>query len=278
MMDLKGKIIVLTGATSGIGKVTACELGAYGANLVLPVRDMMKGENLKQEIEKKNPQANVDIFHCDLASFESIRSFVSRFRKNYQQLHVLVNNAGVWETKRKLSVDGIEMHFAVNHLAPFLLTNLLLDIIIKSSPSRIINTSSNAHRRARLQFEDIEFSKKYSHIMAYSQSKLANILFTKKLSQKLRSNGTTVNCFNPGLVNTAIFDSMPFIKILMRPFMKSPEKGAQTLIHLCISPELSKISGEYFENKKPGKPNHLALRKDVADRLWKISEKYIGMQ
>jgi NAD(P)-dependent dehydrogenase (short-subunit alcohol dehydrogenase family) len=277
-MDIKDKICLITGATSGIGKETALELAARHAVLVLPVRDIMKGETLKDEILEMTPEAQIEIMPCDLASFESVRSFADAFKTKYQQLHVLINNAGLWEYNKKLSDDGIEMTIAVNHLAPFLMTNLLLETIKTSAPARIINVSSESHRRGTINFNDIEFSRKYSGIKAYGQSKLANILFTKKLSQILKGTGVSVNCLHPGFVKTSIFDTLPRpVFWMMKPFMITPRKGAETTIYLATSDDAANFRGEYFVDCKPKKPNKEALRKDIADRLWDISADYVGL-
>ena len=277
-MTLKGKICIITGATSGVGKETAKALAKKGATVVLPVRNSMKGDTLKDEILAETPDAKLDFMHCNLASFESIRQFAKEFKAKYNKLHILINNAGIWESKRNLSEDGIEMNFAVNHLAPFLLTHLLLDTIKKSAPARIINVASNAHKYSKMNFPDLEFEKKYSSMKSYSQSKLANILFTKKLSQQLHGSGVTANSLHPGVVKTNLFDKMPgFMVKIMGLFMISPVKGAQTTIYLATSPDVEKTSGEYFSESKRKKPSSEALRQDVADKLWGISEKYVGI-
>ncbi|MBW6480081.1 MAG: SDR family oxidoreductase [Bacteroidales bacterium] len=277
-MNLQGKVCIVTGATSGIGKETAKAIAAKGATVVLPIRDSLKGDILKDEILKQNPDAIIDLMHCNLASFDSIRNFVREFKIKYDKLHLLINNAGIWETKRNLSEDGVEMNFAVNHLAPFLLTNLLLDTLKDSSPARIVNVSSDAHRTGKINFADIELEKSFSSFKSYSQSKLANILFTKKLSQLLKGKGVTVNCLHPGVVSTGLFEKMPrLVTALMKPFMLTPAKGAETSIYLATSPEVEKTSGEYFAKKKPKKPAPEALRQDVANKLWDVSEKYVGL-
>ncbi len=277
-MDIQGKICLITGATSGIGKETAKVLAAKGAIVVLPIRDSLKGDILKDEILEQTPDAKIELMHCNLASFDSIRSFVKEFKSKHDKLHLLVNNAGIWETKRNLSEDGVEMNFAVNHLASFLLTHLLLDTIKKSAPARIINVSSEAHRNGKINFADLEFEKSFSSFKSYSQSKLANILFTKKLSQQLKDTGVTVNCLHPGVVSTGLFEKMPgFFTTVMKPFMLTPTKGAETSIYLATSPEVEKITGEYFVKKKPKKPATVALRQDVANKLWEVSEKYVGL-
>ena len=278
-MDLKDKTCIITGATSGIGKVTALAVAAEGCRLVLPLRNMQKGEALKEEILQKTGNEHVELFPCRLDSFESIREFAGKFREKYSGLHLLVNNAGLWEMKRKTSEDGIEMNFAVNHLAPFLLTNLLLDVIKKSSPARIINVASEAHRQGKMRFDDLEGEKKWSGFRSYAQSKLANILFTRKLSAMVAENGITVNSLHPGVVSTRLFDKMPpFLRGIFRLFMISPEKGAQTSIYLATSPEVEKTTGKYFAKKKIKKPNAEALSDANADKLWEVSLRYTGLE
>jgi len=276
-MDIKNKVCLITGATSGIGKHAAFELAAKGAILVLPVRDVSKGESLLGELKAKVPGVQAEIMYCNLASLASVRAFAEEFKQKYQQLHVLINNAGMWQRVRKESEDGIELNLAVNHLAPFLLTNLLLETMINSSPARIINVSSDAHRRSTIDFSDIESSTKYSPLRAYSQSKLANILFTKKLSQMLKGTGVTANCMHPGVVRTAFFDPLPApILWCIKPFMVSARQGAQTIIYLATSQEVENAGGEYFVKCKPRNPSKDALRKDFADWLWEVSSNYVG--
>ncbi len=277
-MERKGKVCLITGATSGIGKETAKSMAAGGFTLVLLVRDSMKGDLLVEELKALYPEATVDIMHCNLASFASIRGFASKFKSRYNRLDVLINNAGVWETKRNLSEDGIEMNFAVNHLAPFLLTNLLIDVMKSSAPARIINVASEAHKYGSIYFDDPEFEKKYSMVKSYAQSKLANILITKKLSQQLRGSGVTVNCLHPGFVKTRLFEKMPrVITGLLTPFMISAERGSQTTLFLATSPEVGGVSGEYFVKSKSVQPRPEALRQDIADRLWELSMNYTGL-
>jgi len=277
-MDLNNKVCLITGATSGIGKETAKAFAARGAKLVLPVRDSLKADILKDEILEQTPGADLKFMHCNLASFQSVRDFAREFQQNYSQLHVLINNAGIWETRRNLSDDGVEMMFAVNHLATFLLTNLLLGTMKKSAPARIINVSSNAHRQSKIYFEDIEFEKNFSSLKAYAQSKLANILFTRKLAQVLQDSGVTANSLHPGFVSTKLFEKMPgFLVALLSPFMISPKKGAQTTIYLATSPDVKEVSGSYFVKSKPQKPSSEAMKQDIADQLWQISENYVGI-
>ena len=271
-MNLNSKICIITGATSGIGRETAIALAGKGATLVLPVRNLLKGKELKEEIYSKTGNSRVDIMECDFASLLSVRNFSSAFLNKYDRLHILINNAGLWESKPHKSHDGIELTFAVNHLAPFLLTNLLLDVMKKSAPGRIVNVSSEAHRSGRMKFDDLEGKKSWNSLRAYGQSKLANILFTVKLAEILKDHNITVNCLHPGVVATNLFTLLPkFLMKFASLFMLSPEKGAQTTIFLATSPEIGNITGQYFSKKKIKRTTSEARDKEVADRLWEIS-------
>jgi NAD(P)-dependent dehydrogenase (short-subunit alcohol dehydrogenase family) len=219
---------------------------------------------------------------ADLSSKTSIHQLAKEYANDHQRLDVLVNNAGVFLAKRTTTTDGIEYTFAVNHLAPFLLTNLLIDILKASSPSRIITTSSIAHKGARIDFDDIEFEKRpYSGIKAYGQSKLANILFTKELARRLEGSGVTANCFHPGAVRTNLLHHNPWYYQLIWTaagvFFLSPEKGADTAIYLASSQHVEGITGEYFGKRKQVESSTEANDEKVAARLWKISEKLTGV-
>ncbi len=274
-MKLKNKTAIITGATSGIGRVTAIDIAREGARMVLPVRNIEKGKALKDEIEKETGNTNVEIMHCNLASLDSVRQFAKDFQKKHDKLHLLVNNAGLWETKRKESDDGIEMNFAVNHLAPFLMTNLLLDTIKKSAPARIISVASNAHKYGKMRFNDLEGKKSWGSMQSYAQSKLANILFTRRLARDLEGSGVTANCLHPGVVNTQLFSKLPgVIQKISSLFMITPEKGAQTSIYLATSPDVENITGEYFDKQKIAKTTAHARDMQVADTLWEVSKEY----
>ncbi len=278
IMELQDKTAIITGATSGIGRVTALAIAKEGIQLVLPVRNIEKGESLKDEIKRETGNRNVDVMPCDLASMSSIRQFAAEFEKKYSTLHLLINNAGLWEAKRKESDDGIEMNFAVNHLAPFLMTTLLLDTIKRSAPSRIISVASAAHKYGKMRFNDLEGKKSWGSMQSYAQSKLANILFTRRLARELEGSGVTANCLHPGVVNTQLFSKMPgFMQKIFGLFMISPEKGAQTSIYLATSPEVEIISGEYFDKKKIAKTTAHARDMQVADMLWEASKEYCGL-
>ncbi len=277
-MAIDGKIIVLTGATSGIGEDAAFLLASMGTLLVLPVRNMEKGENLKREIIERTGNSNIHLMECDLASFTSIRNFASDLKKRFNKLHVLINNAGIWERDRKETVDGIEMNFGVNHLAPFLLTNLLLDELRTGAPSRIINVSSTAHRYGKINFDDPEGKKRFCSIIAYGRSKNANILFTRRLARMVEKDGITVNCLHPGFVSTHLFDRLnPLIRYGGRLFMISPHKGAETIVYLASSDEVEGVTGEYFARKKIRKPSASARDDAAAEKLWELSRKYTGI-
>jgi NAD(P)-dependent dehydrogenase (short-subunit alcohol dehydrogenase family) len=276
MWDISAKVCLITGGTSGIGRQTAKELCRLGARVVITYRDEQKKLETQKWIEAETG-AKIDAFACDLSSFDSIRRFATEFKAHYPNLHVLINNAGIWETHRKLSQDGIELNFATNHLGPFLLTNLLLETIKNSTPARIINVSSGAHQSAGVNFDDIEMKNNFSGYKAYGQSKLANILFTKLLVEKVDRLNITVNCLHPGVVSTNIFKNMGKIGVaLMKPFMITPEKGALTSVYLATSEEVCFISGKYFSGKKVVNSSSISQDREVAQKLWDLSTKYVG--
>lgn len=274
---MNDKICLITGGTSGIGKETAIALAEKGAHIVLTARNMAKGELVKKEITEKTGSETVDVMECDLSSLKDVKKFTDTFLIKYKKLDILINNAGIWETKRKESADGIELTFAVNHLAPFLITNELLGILKQSKDARIINVASDAHRYGTINFKDIEMKKSFSHMKAYSQSKLANILFTKELARRLEGDSVTVNCLHPGVVATQLFDNMgSIVKSVFSFFMISPKKGAETTIFLASSPDVTNISGEYFKKKKPVRSSSESYDQNISEKLWKLSEDYIS--
>lgn len=281
-MDLENKICVLTGSTSGIGRPTALALAAKGIQLVLPVRNMQKGRMLKNEILQKTGNKQVHLYICDLSSMDSIRNFCDTFRDRYRHLHILINNAGLWENRRRESQDGIELTFAVNHLAPFLMTHLLLPLIKKSSPARIINVSSIAHMAGRIHLSNPELKgiwRPWTGFRAYAQSKLANIHFTRKLAGMIKDREVSVNSLHPGVVDTGLYAQMPsFFKPLARRLFASAEKGAQTLIYLALDPAVGKLTGQYFVGQKPRRIAPHALDESVAESLWQLSCDYAGLE
>lgn len=275
-MNLKEKNVIITGATSGIGRETAIALARENSSIVMPVRDIEKGERIKKQIIGRSGNPAIYVMECDLASFDSIRSFSADYKKRFGQLHVLINNAGIWKQERDETRDGIEMNFGVNHLAPFLLTSLLLDELRSGAPSRVINVSSEAHRYTRMNFDDPEGKKKFSSFQSYGQSKLANILFTRYLAGMLRKDGVTVNCLHPGVVDTNLFENMnPLLRKISGLFMTSPRKGAETTVYLATSPDINGQTGRYFVRNKDKKPSRAALDEKSAEKLWELSMKYV---
>jgi len=271
---LKNKIILITGATSGIGKETAIGLARLGATIIITSRDDLKGEKVRKELIKTTNNKNIHILKCDLASFQSIRNCYMEYKSKYDRLNVLINNAGVWDFKRRESKDGIENIFATNYLAPFLMTNLFLEILKKSSPSRIINVTSGMHY-GTINFNDIEFKNHFSGAKAYRQSKLAMILFTRFLAKKLEGTGVTVNTAHPGMNKTDLGrDAGGFSKLIFKMMGKNPKIGAETIIYLASSSNVKNISGEYFAKKKIKKSSKESYNMQLAKKLWNISEEY----
>jgi len=270
------KTILITGATSGIGKEAAKKLAAAGHEIVFTSRDARKGSEAKKEIISFSKNSDVEFYLCDLASFNSIEGFSKQFHENYNRLHVLINNAGVWKRRREISRDGIEYTFAVNYLAPFLLTNLMLDILIKSAPSRIINVASALHH-GKIRFDDPEFSHSYSGWRAYAHSKLALILFTRLLADKLKEKNVEVYALHPGLISTNLGREASFpTKIMFRIFGRKASKGADAIVYLVESEEVRGLSGEYFSGRRVAIASGETYNMDVARKLWKMSERYIG--
>jgi NAD(P)-dependent dehydrogenase (short-subunit alcohol dehydrogenase family) len=284
---IEGKTCLITGSTSGIGKQIAIGLAKLNGNVVLVGRKKDRCEATVDEI-KRNLSTNtkkdrISYLLADLSSQASIRELAEEFLSSHGSLDILVNNAGVFLHKRFTTVDGLEYTFAVNHLAPFLLTNLLFERIKASTPSRIITTSSVAHRGAQINFDDLQFEKRrYTGVKAYSQSKLANILFTKELSRRSTGSGVTSNCFHPGGVRTNLVQTAPwyyrFIWAIVTPFLISPWKGADTAIYLASSSEVEETSGKYFVKRRDVRISDPAEDHNSAVRLWKISEELTGIR
>jgi NAD(P)-dependent dehydrogenase (short-subunit alcohol dehydrogenase family) len=284
---IEGKTCLITGSTSGIGKQIAIGLAKLKANVVLVGRKKARCEATLEEIRRNvstdSNKNRISYLLADLSSQASIHQLANEFLATHESLDVLVNNAGVFLPKRFTTVDGIEYTFAVNHLAPFLVTNLLFEGIKASSPSRIITTSSVAHRGAHINFDDLQFERRrYNGLKAYSQSKLANILFTKELSRRSKGSGVTSNCFHPGGVRTNLVQSGPWyyrlIWAIVSPFLVSPWRGADSAIYLASSSEVERISGKYFVKRKEVGLSDSADDYDAAVRLWKISEELTGIR
>lgn len=280
---MKGRICMVTGANSGIGKITALELARMGANVVMICRNVEKGEEARKEIVKKTGNQSCELLLADFSSQSAVRKLVHDFKLKYHKLHVLINNIGTIIPMKTFTEDGLETTFAVNHLGCFLLTNLLLDIIKKSAPARIINVSSEAHRDGAIDFSNLNGERRYNLYKAYAQSKLANILFTYELTRRLEDTKVTVNCLHPGMVRTKIWQKSVrslFMKAFMRIFslfLKSAREGAQTPIYMASAPELESISGKYFIGKKMVLSSSVSYNEKLAKQLWEVSEKLVGI-
>ncbi len=269
--------MLITGATSGIGKEIARGLARLGATVVFTTRDDQKGAKTREDLIQSTGNTNIDMLHCDLASLDSIRACVLEFKRKYAQLHVLINNAGTWDFTRRESKDGIENIFATNYLAPFLMTNLLLDVIKQSNPSQIINIAAGLHR-GTIHFDDIEFKQGFSGLKAYSQSKLALILFTRLLAKKLESTGVRVNCVHPGVLKTNLGrDAGRFSRLMFKIIRKNPQAGAETPIFLASDPTAANLNGEYLVKKQVHRSSKTSHDLQLAQQLWDLSIKYVKL-
>ena len=282
MMTMQGRICLITGGTNGIGKSTAQGLARLGATVVIVGRDAQKAAQVTNEIRAATGNENVDSLLADLSSQQEVRRLASDFKSKYPQLHVLLNNAGGTFTTRQLSVDGIEMTLALNHLAYFLLTNLLLDTIKASAPARIINVSSGAHSSGKIDFANLQGERSYSSFGPYGNSKLANILFTTELARRLAGTGVTGNALHPGFTSTGFGKNNPgFLMKIMGAVVpliaRSPEKGAETSIYLASSPEVQSITGKYFVDCKVTQPAPQATDSAVARQLWDVSAEMVHL-
>jgi len=278
---MNGKICLVTGGTNGIGKATAQALAQLGATVVIVGRNAPKTALLVEEIRAASGNRNVDSLLADLSSQQDVRRLANEFKSKYSRLHVLLNNAGAFFVKRQLSVDGIEMTFALNHLAYFLLTNLLLDTIKASAPARIINVSSDAHTSGKIEFDNLQGERTFSP-RAYGNSKLANLLFTTELARRLEGTGVTVNALHPGLVSTGFAKNngrliASLVSLFMPLVARSPEQGAETLIYLASSPSVEGITGKYFQDSHIVTPAPQANDMEVARKLWDVSAELVHL-
>ena len=283
MNELIGKTILITGATNGIGKVAALELAKQGATVAIVGRIQAKTNEVVQQIKVQSKNTAVDGFIADLSSFSEVRGLAQAFRQKYPHLHILINNAGGIFASRKLSVDGYEYTFALNHLSYFTLTNLLLDMLIADAPARIINTSSNGHVGSRLDFDDLQNERHYGYggYRAYGQSKLANLLFTYELARRLSGTAVTVNAVHPGLVASGFgMNNGGAIKLsmsILHLFSLTPVQGADTLVYLASSPEVEGISGKYWTNRQAISSSPESYNEDAQKRLWVVSAQMAGL-
>lgn len=272
---------MVTGANSGIGKATAAGLAGMGATVVLVCRNRKKGEAALSEMKEKSGNSSLDLMLSDMSSMQSVRQLASEFRRKYGRLHVLVNNAGLFMLRRRTTGDGLETTFEVDYLSHFLLTGLLIDLLKAGAPSRLVEVSSVAHYNGHIDFDDLQGEKGYGGWRAYSQAKLAQVLFTYELARRLKGTGVTANCLHPGAVATNIW-SRPlgwagFVMKLTRLFMIGPEGGARTPIYLATSADVEGVSGKYFTKKKEKESSKESNDEKVAQRLWRVSEELTGL-
>jgi len=272
--NMNGRICMITGANSGIGLATAVGLAKMGATIVMVCRDREGGEKARAELMQLSGQKNVELMLCDLSSRVQIRALASAYKSGHDRLHVLVNNAGLVPKTRQLTAEGMEMQLAVNHLAPFLLTNLLLDKLRAGAPSRIVNVSSGMYKMAALDFDNLQGEKRYKPMKFYAMTKLLNIYFTYELDRRLEGAGVTANCLGPGFTATRLGrDFSPFSRFVMKTFANKMEKGAETVIYLASSPDVEKTTGRYFEKMKEMETTPPTHDREAAQRLWTISER-----
>ena len=279
--NLNGKVCLITGATSGIGKASAMQLASMGAEIVFVARNKEKAEELKEALKASTGKDATSII-ADLSSQEEVKRAAGEFLSLNKPLHILLNNAGIVNTTRKETVDGFEEVFAVNHLAYYAFTVMLMNKLIENGPSRIVNVASSAHTFIKeLDFEDLQSKNDYKTMQAYGKSKLANILFTRELAERLEGKGVTVNCLHPGVVDTEIISSNSlFLKLLttlVKPFFRKPDKGAETSVYLCSSPEVEKETGGYYSDCKIEKISAAARSKENASKLWQVSSQLTGI-
>ncbi|MEE8152584.1 MAG: SDR family oxidoreductase [candidate division NC10 bacterium] len=276
---MAGKTCILTGANTGIGKATALGLAKMGATVVMVCRSLERGEAAMAEIKRGSGNDSVSLLLADLSSRAAIHRLAADFKAKYPNLHVLINNAAIIPKKRTVAEDGLETQFAVNHVAYFLLTNLLLDQLKASAPSRIINVSSQVHNGASIDFDDLQSERSYSPTRVYGWTKLANVLFTYELAHRLEGTRVTVNCLHPGTVATNMLaDYMPGgLRFLAKRIGVSSEEGAQTSLFLATSPEVEGVSGKYFVNQGAVHSSKASYDKTAARRLWQVSAELTGL-
>ncbi|MFL5667125.1 MAG: SDR family oxidoreductase [Ktedonobacteraceae bacterium] len=281
--SMQGKICLVTGANSGIGKETALSLAQMGATVIMVCRDRARSEAAQNEIKAQSSNDAVDLLLADLSSQQSIRQLAEDFKQRYSQLHVLINNAGVAMLKRHETADGLEMTFAVNQLAPFLLTNLLLDTLKASAPARIVNVSSESHEAGYIKMDDLQSKKSYRFMRAYGQSKLALVLFTYELARRLAGTGITANCLHPGFVATNIGQrsvgpvTRKLVNLIFSGLGISPVEGAKTTIYLASSPDVEGVTGKYFVKSKPRPSAPISYDETLQQQVWEESARLVKL-
>jgi NAD(P)-dependent dehydrogenase (short-subunit alcohol dehydrogenase family) len=280
--DVRDKTVLVTGATSGIGLEASLALARRGARVVMVGRDRARMASAQARVEAGSGSKQVSSLLCDFSSQAAIRELAAAVRSACPRLDVLVNNAGGVNKARRLTADGIESTFAVNHLGPFLLTNLLLDLVVKSAPARIVTVSSIGHRRGTIDFDDLGYERGYSIMRAYTRSKLANVLFAAELARRLAGTGVTSNSIHPGSVDTNIWSgaplwAKPIIQLLFRPFFISAEQGGSYVVDLVARPDLAEVTGRYWEESRMVDPSPAGRDEALARRLWDVSAAMVGL-
>ena len=276
-ISMRGKVCLVTGSTSGMGKVTARELANKGATVVLVCRNREKGEATQAEIRRETGNENVDLLVADLSLLQDVRHLADEFQQKYHQVHVLVNNAGAIYSTREVTSEGLEATFVVNYLAPFLLTELLVETLKASAPARIINVSSEVHRIGTIAFDNLQGEKSYAAMSNYAQAKLAVIFSTYELARRLEGTGVTVNVMSPGQMSSDNFNAsltglLAVVTKLTQPFVMTVEKGAQTEIYLATSPQVEGVTGKCFVKSQEKKSSKRSYDQAVGQRLWQVSE------
>jgi retinol dehydrogenase-14 len=278
---MAGKTVLITGASGGIGRATALGLARMGAHLAITGRDRGRTEGAAREIRMAGGR-QVEVFVGDLSSRSEVRLLADEARRNLPRIDVLINNVGGFWNTRHVTADGLEHTFALNHLAPFLLTNLLLDHLRQSASARVVTVSSNAQALGEIDFDDLQSERSYSGGRAYHQSKLANVLFTYELARRLHGTSVTANVLHPGVVNTSFGAEDPrsiqrSLIPFLRPFMRSPARGAATSIYLASAPALEGVTGLFFANRKPKRSSKRSYDEATATRLWHVSADLVGL-
>ena len=277
-----GKTVLITGGTGGIGRAAAIGLASMGARVGITGRDRARADRAAAKIIHASGNPVVDIFVADMSSQAEVRRLADEVLAAYPRLDVLVNNVGGFWSHRHVTADGLEHTFALNHLAPFLLTSLLAERLIVSAPARVVTVSSGAQSMGKIDFDDLMGERKYSGQTAYNQSKLANVMFTYELARRFEGTGVTATVLHPGMTNTAFSAEDPSrafapLVAVLRPFMRSPEKGAETPVFLASSPEAEGITGQYFANRAPKTSNKSSYDNEAAARLWRVSADLVGL-
>lgn len=279
---LKDKVCIITGSNSGIGKETALALAGMGATVIMVVRNRERGDKARSEIVEESGNNSVDLMICDLSSMESIRSFAAEFKNKYNRLDVLLNNAGAVINKRQVTDDGFEQTFAVNYLAPFLLTHELLPVLKESAPSRVINLSSGLHKTAKLNLDDLQSELSFKSRRVYGSAKLMVVMHTYEIARRLKDTGVAVNVVLPGFVATNLGQNTGSLMSrvmfgMMKPFQLSPKEGAMTSVHVASSPEIEGVTGRCFEKKEVIETSEISNDTDLQKQLWDATISLLGL-